>query len=76
MTVRIFTEAEAFESFDIMLDDCEGEVTICGYSYSASEAFKKVDPIAYRQAALDWFDSMAEDGEYLVEGYTDTTNEQ
>jgi hypothetical protein len=72
MTVRIFTEAEAFESFDIMLDDCEDEVTICGYTYSASEAFKRVDPIAYRQAALDWFDSMAEDGEYFVEGYTDS----
>ena len=42
------------ELYDDMLDDCYLEVVIAGISYSASVAFKRIDPIAYRCGMNDY----------------------
>ena len=44
------TEAE----FDDFLDECYDEVNICGMTYSASNALKSCDPVAYRCAKSDY----------------------
>lgn len=46
------------ESYDEMLDDCYGEIEICGMSYMASDALKSVDPIAYRCGFHDYANSI------------------
>ena len=45
--------------YDAMLDDCCEEVTICGYTYCASLALYRVDPIAYQCGRTDWEDAEA-----------------
>ena len=44
--------------YDEMLDDCHGDIDICGYSYSASRALQEVDPTAYRCGYNDYVDSI------------------
>ena len=51
------------EWFEDMLDDCYQEVVIAGLSYSASVAFKRIDPIAYRVAMNDYESSLRADYE-------------
>lgn len=51
------------EWFEDMLDDCYQEVVIAGLSYSASVAFKRIDPIAYRVAMNDYESSLRTDYE-------------
>ena len=56
------------EWFEDMLDDCYQEVVIAGLSYSASVAFKRIDPIAYRVGMNDYESCLRtdyeEDGSY------------
>lgn len=42
------------EDYDNFLDDIYGDVSICGYDYSASEALKSIDPVAYRCGKSDY----------------------
>lgn len=44
--------------YDEMLNDCYGEIEICGMSYVASYALKEVDPTAYRCGYNDYVDSI------------------
>lgn len=44
--------------YDEMLNDCYGEIEICGMSYVASYALKEVDPTAYRCGYTDYVDSI------------------
>lgn len=53
----ILPEWEAHERFDEDLNDCYGEVKVCGYTYEAARLLKKVDPIAYHQEFLGWMDA-------------------
>lgn len=46
------------EAYRDMLDECYGEIEICGYTYPASVALAQVDAIAYRQGLLDYEDSL------------------
>lgn len=46
------------DDYDEMLDDCHGDIDICGYSYSASRVLQEVDPIAYRCGYNDYVDSI------------------
>lgn len=66
---EVISEREALERFDEMLDDCYPEVSIGGYTYSQSIAFKRVDESAYHQEFLNYIDSLADD-DILVEGYS------
>jgi hypothetical protein len=47
------------DAYDEMLDECYGEIEICGLSYSASIALYRVDEIAYNCGRNDWADSEA-----------------
>jgi hypothetical protein len=53
-------------SYDDMLDDVHGDVTIGEYSYPTSMALKQVDHVAYRCGFVDWLDA-----EISNEVYTD-----
>ena len=46
-------EAEAI--YDDMLDDVYGETNICGYTYSARCALKRVDYIAWKVGFSNYF---------------------
>ena len=58
------TEAE----FDDFLDECYDEVNICGMTYSASNALKSCDPVAYRCAKSDY------EGNFDLDDCTEYTN--
>lgn len=62
--------------FDDMLDECNPDVVICGYSYSPSVALYRVDKVAYREAMLDYYDSLAQDIEYDLERMREGTEEE
>lgn len=48
------TEYEIEESYDMMLDDVYGIVTVAGMQYDTSRALKELDPIAYRVGMSDY----------------------
>ena len=55
------------ETYDEMLDECYGEIEICGLSYAASIAFYRVDEIAYNCGRNDYYDSLSGDIAYDLE---------
>lgn len=55
------------ELYDEMLDECYGEIEICGLSYSASIALFRVDEIAYNCGKNDYYDSLYGDIVYELE---------
>lgn len=57
--------------YDEMLDECYGEIEICGYSYSASHALYNVDPVAYNCGRSDWEDAEASNLEWELENMCD-----
>ena len=59
------TESEALRMYDEMLDEVYGDFM---YVYSASRAFKAVDPIAYRVGFGDYLDTHEDDGYEIEEG--------
>ena len=68
---QVLTESEAMESFDELLNDCHAEYTMGYLSFSPADILKTMDPVAYRCDFVDYVNSMAEDGVFYVEGYTD-----
>ena len=58
---------EEIERYDQMLDDCYGDVEICGMKYAPSRALALVDPTAYRCGLGDWLSALESDGEYCSE---------
>jgi DNA-directed RNA polymerase subunit RPC12/RpoP len=36
------------------IDECYGEVEVCGYKYPSSQVLQEVDPIAFRVGFSDW----------------------
>ena len=67
--MQILSMREGFEQYDDLLDDCY-TTEVAGIQFGTSYALKNLDPVAYREGAMDYFNSLAEDG-ILVEGYTD-----
>jgi hypothetical protein len=51
------TEQEVEKRFDEFLDENYPEYKIGELSFTASEILKNCDPIAYREALLDWADA-------------------
>ena len=49
------------EEYDDMLDDCYGEIEVCGLTYWASSLLKRIDPIAYRCGLSDYESSLEEE---------------
>ena len=79
--------SELSDDYDNMLDECYGDIEICGYTYSASVALYRVDEVAYSCGKSDFESSkisdieyevdMMEDGEEVVYyGYTVTATEE
>lgn len=60
--------------YDDMLDDCYGDINICGIDYPASIALYRVDEIAYRCGMNDYIDTIlseiSSELESIVEGDT------
>jgi len=54
------------EMIDEMLD-CEGDVVIGNLTFSRSQIVKRLDPVAYREIALDIVNSHIEDLQYDLE---------
>jgi len=63
------------DEYDNMLDDCFGDVNICGIDYSASQAFKSVDEIAYDCGFSDYQDGERTNLIDELEGMTDGDEE-
>ena len=57
--------------YEEMLDECYGEIDVCGYSYSASYALRELDPVAYRCGMADYYDSLSGDIENDLDGADD-----
>ena len=63
----IEAETDQEELFDEMLQECYGDVNICGLEYNQADIFERVDPIAYRCGVSDYFDSLLSDVRYELE---------
>lgn len=51
----LIEERDALDRYDEYLNEL-GDVTIGGLTYDQAEAFKRIDPIAYRCGFNDWAD--------------------
>lgn len=56
MSKQKYTEEQLMEMFEETFDEIYGEVKFGQLSYQASYVLKEIDPIAYKQAFLDWID--------------------
>lgn len=70
------TENMGDDAYDDMLDDCYGDIDICGLPYSASIALYCVDKIAYNCGRNDYYDSLASDIAYDVDRMDDGDEEE
>lgn len=59
---KTLTKYEIEQMYDEMLSDVYGEVEICGLKYDAADAFKRLDPIAYRCGFADYWSMLIDDG--------------
>ena len=65
------TENMSDDTYDEMLDECYGDIEICGLSYAASIALYRVDEIAYNCGKNDYYDSLSSDIAYDMERMDD-----
>jgi len=56
------SEYQLDQDYAEMLDECYGDVDICGMLYNTSRTLREVDPTAYRCGFLDWIDGECKDG--------------
>ena len=54
---------ELIQAFEESINDTCGPAEICGLNYRPADVLRVIDPIAYREALLDYADSLAADGE-------------
>lgn len=69
------SKSELKEEYDEMLDECNGDINICGMEYSASLALYRVDETAYKCGMDDYQDGRAEDMKYEIERMNDGEEE-
>lgn len=62
--------------YDDMLDECYGEIDICGISYAASLALYRVDKCAYNCGKNDYYDSLQQDIVYDLERMEDEEEQE
>lgn len=65
------TENMGDDVYDDMLDECYGDVNICGIEYSASLALYRVDQTAYRCGMNDYYDGLSRDISDEIENMQD-----
>jgi hypothetical protein len=66
-TVTKITEAQAEEMFRDMLDECYGEIEVCGIAFEPSHILEKCDPIAYRVYMSDYISSLEDEFEVVYD---------
>lgn len=71
---EIFGEDYLSEQLDELIDE-SGPVTILGMDFDRSRLIKEADPIAYRQAFLDYVNNDYEEFEVPWEVYVDNDND-
>jgi len=69
--MRVIPEYKARQFFEEMMDECHPVVKVGYLSFAPSMVLRELDPVAYREDFIQYCDNMAEDGEFLVEDYTD-----
>lgn len=52
--IRNFSYESSEDEYDSYLDECYGDIDVCGSIYSASYALKELDPTAYRCGKSDY----------------------
>lgn len=52
--IRNFSYESTDDEYDSYLDECYGDIDVCGSSYTASYALKNLDPTAYRCGKSDY----------------------
>lgn len=52
--IRNFSYESTDDEYDSYLDEIYGDIDICNTPYSASYAFKNLDPVAYRCGKADY----------------------
>ena len=65
MSDTFTTMSEAIEAYDDMLNEVYGVLSVGGLEYDHAEAFKTLDPIAYRVGFDDYMDSLEVDTDEL-----------
>jgi len=53
---------ERHQEFDYFIEECWGNVTIAGITFSPADILFECDPIAYRVMLNDWQSMQCEDG--------------
>ena len=64
----VFVEREPYkyeDQYNKMLDEVYDEINIEGYSFNPSDVLKRLDPMMYDRALLNYIDNLEE----LTEGY-------
>lgn len=56
-TPTTITEWEAERDYEELLGELYDTVEICGYTFDAGRALKELDPIAFREGMLSYYDS-------------------
>ena len=54
------------EAFDAGLDAVNGPIPFGGCTYTYSDAYKKVDLVAYTISFYDWLDAIVEDAQEQI----------
>ena len=62
----------ADEEYADHLDECYGDVEVCGYSYGAGRLLKEVDPVAFRCGKADYESEIQTELESQLENLDDT----
>lgn len=75
-TAEYITDNMDDSVYDDMLDECYGDIEICGLSYSASIALYRVDKIAYNCGRNDYYDSLSGDIAYDIDRMDDGDEEE
>ena len=52
--IRNFSYESTDDEYDSYLDECYGDLDVCGSTFSASYALKNLDPTAYRCGKADY----------------------
>jgi len=59
--VVIMYTQDLLDMYDEMIDECNPEISIFGYTYPASQALEAVDPICYKLGFQEYLDSLVAD---------------
>lgn len=66
--IEAWTEERSDEDqYEEWLNDCYGDVDVCGISYPAGRALRELDPIAFRCGRNDYENSLLDVAEHMID---------